>query len=115
MSRGTSRRDFFGWFARIGENPLLWREKRVAELRAQALEAAPLDWGSDQREETARAVEQKLSYLSDHVLRQENIRKYVENIVRTKEMFYAAQSAEQAYLRRQEMESHYESNEETHD
>lgn len=110
-----SRRDFFGWFGRIAENPQVWREKRVAELRALALETAPLEWDADQREETARAIEQKLSYLSDHVLRQENMRKYVENIVRTKEMFYAAQRAEQAYLRRQEADSHYESNEETHD
>lgn len=89
----------------MAEDPQKLREQRVSELRAWALECAPLDWDSEQREETARAVELKLSYLSDDTLRQENMKKYVENIVRTKEMFYAARRAEDDYLRRHGQES----------
>jgi len=96
----TSRRGFFGRIARLAEDPQKARQRRVAELRAWALECAPLEWDSEQREETARAVEVKLSYLSDETLRGENMKKYVENVVRTKEMFYAARRAEQEYLRR---------------
>ncbi len=103
-----SRRNFFSRLARITENPQRWREKRVAQLKAAALEAAPLDWTDQQREETGWAIEQKLSYLSDESLRQENMNKYVENIVRTKEMFYAAQGAEAQYLRRQQAGNDYD-------
>ncbi len=106
-----SRREFFGRIGRVAENPQRVREKRVAELVEMALETAPLDWGADQREETARAIERKLSYLGDDALRRPNTCKYVEQIVRTKEMFYAAQRAEEEYLRRQREEE--ESTEET--
>lgn len=98
-----SRREFFDNIARSA-NPQRWREKRVTELVAVALKAAPGDWGPDEREETARAIETKLSYLSDDTLRQPHIRKYVQQIVRTKEMFYAARRAEEDYLRRQQDE-----------
>ena len=77
----------------------------MAELRDLALDTAPTEWSPDQREETARAIERKLSYLSDDTLRQPNIRKYVEQIVRTKEMFYAARRAEEEYLRRQNQQT----------
>lgn len=97
-----SRREFFGRIARAAEDPQRWREKRVAELRELALKSAPSDWTSAQREEAARAVEQKLSYLGDAALRQPNIRKYVEQIVRTKQMFYEARRAEEEYLRSRE-------------
>jgi hypothetical protein len=100
-----SRRDFFSRFTRVVENPQKWREKRVAELKAIALDAAPLDWSDDQREETTRAVERKLSYLSDITLRQENMRKYVEDVVRTTEIRFAAQRAEEEFLRRQQADS----------
>ena len=100
-----SRRDFFGRVARLAEDRRRWREKRLAELREMALEVAPLNWTEDQREETLRALDQKLSCLNDDALRQESIRKYVEGLVRTKEMFYAAQRAEQEYLRRQGQDS----------
>ena len=106
-----SRREFFERIGRLTEDPQRWREKRVAELCELALETAPLEWGLDQREETARAIERKLSYLGDDALRQPNMRKYVEQIVRTKEMFYAARRAEEEYLRRQQEE--IESTEET--
>lgn len=106
-----SRREFFGRFARLAEDPQRWREKRVAELVEMALETAPLDWGADQREETAQAIERKLACLGDDALRQPHLGKYVEHIVRTKEMFYAAERAEQEYLRRQQEER--ESTEET--
>jgi hypothetical protein len=105
----TSRRGFFERVARLAEDPHKLRERRVSELRAWALECAPLEWESDQREETARAVEVKLSYLSDETLRGDNMKKYVENIVRAKEMFYAARRAEEEYLRRNREESEYHS------
>lgn len=96
----TSRRGFFEKLANLGEDPNRARERRIAELREWAMESAPLDWDTEQRDETSRMVEEKLSYLSDETLRQDNMKKYVENIVRTKEMFYAARRAEQDYLRR---------------
>lgn len=101
----VSRRGFFEKVARLAEDPQKARQQRVEELRAWAMECAPLDWDAEQREETARGVEVKLSYLSDETLRGENMKKYVENIVRTKEMFYAARRAEQDYLRRHQDES----------
>src|SRR5437870_4946799 len=103
-----SRRGFFERIARMAEDPQKIREQRVSELRAWALECAPLDWDSEQREETARAVEVKLSYLSDETLSQDNMKKYVENVVRTKEMFYAARRAEEDYMRRRREDSEYD-------
>ena len=103
-----SRRNFFSRFTRIAENHQRWREKRVAHLKAVALETAPLDWSDRQREETGWAIEQKLSYLSDENLRQESMTKVVEDVVRSKEMFYAAQSAEEQYLRRQQAGNDYD-------
>ena len=99
----TSRRGFFEHLARMAEDPQKVRERRVTELRAWAMECAPLDWDTAQREETARTVEVKLSYLSDDTLAGDNMKKYVENIVRTKEMFYAARRAEEDYLRRHQL------------
>ena len=96
----TSRRGFFEHIVRMTEDPQKLRDRRVAELCAWALECSPLEWDTEQREETARAVETKLLYLSDETLGQDNMKKYVENIVRTKEMFYAARRAEDDYLRR---------------
>ena len=103
-----SRRGFFERLTHLAEDPQKVRARRVAELRAWALECASLDWDAQQREETAQAVEGKLSYLSDETLAQENMKKYVENIVRTKEMFYAAQRAEQDYLRRHQEDTEYD-------
>jgi hypothetical protein len=97
-----SRRGFFERLSNMAQDREVWRRKRVSELRALALEAAPLDWTDEQREETGRALELKLSYMTDEGLREPGIRKYVEGIVRTKEMFYAAQRAEDDYLRRVE-------------
>jgi hypothetical protein len=103
-----SRRGFFEKLTHLAEDPQKLRARRVAELRAWAMECASLDWDASQREETGQDVERKLSYLSDETLRQENMRKYVENIVRTKEMFYAARRAEQDYARRHQVDSEYD-------
>ena len=100
-----SRRGFFEKLTHLAEDPQKLRTRRIAELRAWAMECASLDWDAAQREETGCDIERKLSYLSDETLRQENMKKYVENIVRTKEMFYAAQRAEQDYLRRHDDDS----------
>ena len=96
----TSRRGFFEHFARMTEDPQKVRDRRVEELRAWAIECFPLEWDNEQREETLRSVELKLSYLGDETLTQDNMKKYVENLVRTKEMFYAARRAEEDYVRR---------------
>jgi hypothetical protein len=103
-----SRRGFFEKLTHLAEDPQKLRVRRIAELRAWAMECASLDWSADQREETGQDIERKLSYLSDETLRQDNMRKYVENIVRTKEMFYAAQRAEQDYARRHDEDSPYD-------
>ena len=110
-----SRRGFFERLTHLAEDAQKVRARRVAELRAWAMECASLDWDATQREETAQDVERKLSYLSDATLRQENMKKYVENIVRTKEMFYAAQRAEQDYVRRHQEDSEYDPYEGTED
>ena len=99
-----SRRELFENIARSAD-PQRWRERRMARLRELALKTAPAHWTADQREETARAIETKLSYLSDDALRQPNIRKYVEQIVRTKEIFYSAKRAEEEHLRRRQEET----------
>ena len=99
-----SRRELFENIARSAD-PQRWRERRVARLCGLALKAAPAHWTAEQRDETARAIETKLAYLSDDGLRQPNIRKYVEQIVRTKELFYSAKRAEDAYLRRLQEET----------
>ncbi|GEM_PF-3692431 len=103
-----NRRGFFTRIAHLAEDPQKIRARRVAELRAWALECCPLDWDATKREETAQDIERKLSYLSDETLRGENMKKYVENIVRTKEIFYAAQRAEQDYARRNQEDSEYD-------
>src|ERR1022692_2425992 len=67
-----SRRGFFERLTHLAEDPEKVRARRVAELRAWAMECASLDWDATQREETGQDVERKLSYLSDATLRQEN-------------------------------------------
>ena len=96
----TSRRGFFESIVHMTADPRKLRDKRVEELRAWALECAPLEWDTEQREEAARMVETKLTYLSDETLRGDGMKKLVESIVRTKEMFYAARRAEDDYVRR---------------
>jgi len=96
----TSRRGFFEHIVHMTADPRKIRDARIAELRAWAYECAPLEWDTDQRDETARIVETKLAYLSDETLRGEGMKKYVESIVRDKEMFYAARRAEEDYVRR---------------
>lgn len=109
----TSRRGFFEHIVRMKDNPGKLREKRIQELRAWALECAPLEWDNDLREDTARLVESKLTYLSDETLQGDGMKKYVESIVRDKEMFYAARRAEDDYVRRNPYtyeEDNYEEN-----
>src|SRR2546425_781658 len=95
-----SRRGFFDHLRRAAEEPRLRREKRVAELCRMGLESAPLDWSEDQREETRRAIEIKLSALTNEALWQPSVKASVTGLVRTKEMYFAAQRAEEDYLRR---------------
>ena len=52
----TSRRGFFEHIVHMTADPRKLRDKRIEELRAWALECAPLEWDNEQREETARTV-----------------------------------------------------------
>ena len=105
-----SRRGFFDHLRRVAEEPLRRRQKRVAELCRIGLETAPLDWSDEQREDTERAIEIKLAALTDEALWQPNAGRYVTGIVRSKEMFYAAQRAEEDYLRRSFQDQYPEEN-----
>jgi hypothetical protein len=112
----TSRRGFFEHIVRMTDDPRKLRAKKIEELRAWAYECAPLEWENEQREEVARTVENKLTYLSDETLQGEGMKKYVESIVRDKEMFFAARRAEEDYVRRNpyvtdDYENNYEENE----
>lgn len=103
-----SRRGFFDHLRRVAEEPLRRRSKRVAELCRIGLETAPLDWSEEQREETRRAIEMKLAAMTDEALWQPATGRLVTGIVRTKEMYYAAQRAEQDYLRRNDPDNYPE-------
>lgn len=103
-----SRRGFFGHIRRVADDPRRRREERVAELCRIGLEAAPLDWPEDQRDEARRAIEIKLGCLDDEAIWQPSIRKYVTGIVRTKEMYFAAKRAEEDFLRRNQQDPYPE-------
>ena len=97
-----SRRQFFERLRHAAEGPHRWREKRIARLRAYALSKAPAEWTADQREEAGRAVERKLLYMSDESLRGPGMRRYVEAILRSKDIFFQATQAEQDYYRQED-------------
>ena len=90
-----SRRQFFGRFRDAAEGPHRWRERRIAELKEYALTKAPPEWTAQQREEAGRAVETKLVYMSDDTLRGGAMKRYVEGILRSKDLFYQATQTQQ--------------------
>lgn len=96
-----SRRQFFERIRHAAEGPR-WREKRIAQLREYALKKAPPEWNAGQREEAGRAIERRLAYMSDDSLRGPGMRKYVEAILRSKDLFYQATQAEQDYNRQED-------------
>ena len=108
-----SRRGFFDHIRRAAEDPRRRRDERVAELCRLGLEAAPLDWPEEQRDETRRAIEIKLSCLDDEAIWQPNMSRYVTAIVRTKEMYFAAKRAEEDFLRRNQQDPYHANPEET--
>ena len=97
-----SRRQFFERIRHAAEGPHRWREKRIAQLRDYALAKAPAEWTAAQREEAGRAVERKLAYMSDETLRGHAMRRYVEGILRSKELFFQASQAEQDHYRQED-------------
>ena len=101
-----SRRQFFERFREVAEGPLCWRERRIAQLCEYALKKAPAEWTSEQREEAGQAIEHRLTYLSDESLRGPQMRKYVDAILRSKDLFFHATEAEQDYYHQED--SHYE-------
>lgn len=94
-----SRRQFFERLRDAAEGPHRWREKRIAQLREYALSKAPAEWAAEQREEAGRAVERKLTYMSDDTLRGPGMRRYVEAVVRSKDIFFQSSHAEEEYYR----------------
>ena len=97
-----SRREFFGRIRDVAEGPHRWREKRIAMLREYALAKAPGHWTAAQREETGRAIERKLVYMSDDSLRGSSMRRYVEAIIQSKELYFEAGRAEQEQYPRED-------------
>ncbi len=97
-----SRRQFFERLRDAAEGPHRWRERRIAQLREYALTKAPGEWSDAQRREAGRAVESKLLYMSDDSLRGRAMRRYVEGIIRSKDLFFQANQAEQDYYRQED-------------
>lgn len=98
----VSRRQFFERIRNVAEGPERWREKRIAELRRYALGQAPAEWTDAQREEAGRAVERKLVYMSDDSLRGSDMRRYVEAVIHSKDLFYQSSGAEDESYRSDE-------------
>ncbi len=97
-----SRRQFFERLRHAAEGPHRWRERRIADLRAYALTKAPAEWTDQQREEAGRAVERKLLYMSDDTLRGTGMRRYVEGIIQSKDLYYQSSPAEEETYFRQD-------------
>ena len=97
-----SRRQFFERIRHAAEGPHRWREKRIAQLREYALTRAPAEWTDAQREEAGRAVERKLLYMSDDTLRGSGMRRYVDGIIRSKDLFFQSSQAEEDTYRQED-------------
>jgi len=102
LKMNLSRRQFFERIRHAAEGPQRWREKRMAQLKDYALKKAPTEWTPEQREEAGRAIERRLAYMSDDSLRGSAMRRYVESILHSKDLFYQATQAEQDYYRDQD-------------
>ncbi len=97
MTNKVSRRGFFERLRQAAEGPQRWREKRIAELREYALSKAPSEWTQAQREEAGRTVERKLVYMSDETLRGAGMRRYVDSIIQSKDLFFQSNQSEETY------------------
>lgn len=95
----VSRRKFFERLRDAAEGPQRWREKRVAQLKEYALSKAPPEWTAEQREQAAKAVENRLVYMSDDTLRGPDMRRYVESILQSKDIFFNSSQPEEDYSR----------------
>jgi len=93
----VSRRQFFDRLREAAEGPHRWREKRIAQLREYALSHAPSGWTSAQREEAGRMVENKLAYMSDESLRGPDMKRYVEAVIQSKDLYFQTRPAEPGY------------------
>jgi hypothetical protein len=95
----VSRRKFFERLRDAAEGPQRWREKRVAQLKEYALSKAPAEWTAEQREQAAKAVENRLVYMSDDTLRGPDMRRYVESILQSKDISLNSSQPEEDYSR----------------
>ncbi len=100
-----SRRQFFDRFRQAAEGPQRWRDKRIAELREYAMAKAPPDWNAERRSSLARAVEDRLVYMSDDSLRGPGMRRYVDSVIESKTVYYNSEGNEEDYYR--EGDSYY--------
>jgi hypothetical protein len=91
----VSRRKFFERLRDAAEGPQRWREKRVAQLKEYALSKAPAEWTAEQREQAAKAVENRLVYMSDDTLHGPDMRRNVESILQSKDIFFNSSQPEE--------------------
>jgi hypothetical protein len=103
----VSRRKFFERLRDAAEGPQRWREKRVAQLKEYALSKAPPEWTAEQREQAAKAVENRLVYMSDDSLHGPDMRRYVESILQSKDIFLNSSQPEEDYSRDSYSDDYY--------
>lgn len=68
---------------------------------------APAEWTAQQREQAGRAVENKLIYMSDDTLRGRDMRRYVESIIRSKDLFFQSSQPEEEQYRDSYYDEYY--------
>ncbi len=93
----VSRRQFFDRLRQVADRK--WRDKRIAEMREYALSKAPEKWTDEQRQSLARAVEDRLAYMSDDTFRSAGLRRYVDSIVESRTVYYNSTNTEEDYYR----------------
>jgi len=103
----VSRRKFFERLRDAAEGPQRWREKRVAQLKEYALSKAPAEWTAEQREQATKAVENRLVYMSDDTLRGPDMRRYVESVLQSKDIFLNSSQPEEDYSRDSYSDDYY--------
>jgi hypothetical protein len=103
----VSRRGFFERLRDAAEGGQRWREKRIARLKEYALSKAPAEWTAEQREQAARALENRLVYISDETLRGSDMRSYVESIINNKDIVFPSNQPEEDTCRDSSYDEYY--------
>jgi len=90
----VSRRQFFTRLRDVAEGPERWRERRIQELKEYGLSKAPAEWTEAQREDLKRTMDEKLIHMSDDTLRDPGAERYVEAMIKARDMYYQSGEAE---------------------